>query len=116
MSWKALEDGNKELAEYGAKRFASNHVGYLATIRKDGSPRVHPMTPFVLHCSVEDQDGGEGEFFVRGRATLTDDADMWAIAEKYVPYSDREDDYVLFEFSVESAFGRVYDGMLKRWK
>ena len=145
MSWQALEEGNKELAEFGSMRFLSNHVGYLATIRKDGSPRVHPMTPFVgeghlffftndgslfcrdlqrdgryaLHCSVEDQDGGEGEFFIRGHATLTDDPDLWALAEKYVPYSDREDDYVLFELSVEYAFGRVYgedDGMLQRWK
>ena len=83
MSWQALEDGNKELAEFGRKRFASNHVAYMATIRKDGSPRVHPMTPIVgqgrlffftdppdlkgrdlrrdrryaIHCSVENQDG-----------------------------------------------------------
>jgi hypothetical protein len=101
MSWQALEDGNKELAEYGAQRFASNHVGYLATIRKDGSPRVHPMTPFVgeghllfftndgslfcqdllrdgryaMHCSVEDQEGGEGEFLsgvgLRSPVTMT---------------------------------------------
>ena len=145
MSWQVLEDGNQELAEFGRKRFASNHVGYLATNRKDGSPRVHPMTPFVgeghlffftddgslfcrdlqrdgryaLHCSVENQDGGEGEFFVKGQATLTDDSDLRVIAEKYVPYSDLEDDHVLFELSVESAFGRVYakdGGVLQRWK
>ncbi len=145
MSWQALEEGNKQLAEFGSKRFAGNHMGYLATIRKDGSPRVHPMTPFVgeghlffftndgslffrdlqrdgryaLHCSVEDQDGGGGEFFVRGHATLTDDPDLRAIAENYVPYSDLEDDYVLFELNVEYAFGRVYakdGGMLQRWK
>ena len=47
MSWQALEDGNKELAEFGRKRFASNRVGYLATLRKDSSPRVQPMPPFM---------------------------------------------------------------------
>ena len=30
MSWQALEDGNKELAEFGSKRFAANHVGYTS--------------------------------------------------------------------------------------
>ncbi len=133
MSWQALEDGNKELAEFGSKRLASNHVGYLATIRKDGSPRVHPMTPFVgeghllfftddgslfhrdlqrdgrcaLHCSVATQEGGEGEFFVRGHATLTDDPDLRALAEKNAPY-DVWETYILFELSVESAFSKVY--------
>ena len=145
MSWRALEDSNQELAEFGSKRFASNHVGYLATTRQDGSPRVHPMTPFVgeghlffftndgslfcrdlkrdaryaLHCSVEDQEGGQGEFFVRGNAVLIADPGLRTIAEKYVPYSDVADDYVLFELSVETAFGRVYgkdDGMRRRWK
>ncbi len=47
MSWQALEDGNQELAESGLKRFATNHVAYMATIRRDGSPRGHPMTPIV---------------------------------------------------------------------
>ncbi len=145
MSWQALEAGNKELAEFGRKRFASNHVGYLATIRKDGSPRVHPMTPFVgeghllffsddgslfcrdlrrdgryaLHSSVEDQEGGQGEFFVRGHAMLTDDSALRVIAKKYIPYSDLDDDHVLFELGVEFAFGRIYaenGGFLQRWK
>ena len=145
MSWQALEDGNKELAEFGRTRFASNHVGYLATIRKDGSPRVHPMTPFVgeghllffsddgslfcrdlqrdgryaMHNSVEDQEGGQGEFFVRGHAMLTDDPALRVIAEKYVPYTDLNDDYILFELGVEFAFGRIYaekGGFLQRWK
>jgi hypothetical protein len=47
MSWQAKEDGNKELAEFGANRFAGNHEGCLATIWKGGFPRVHPTTPFV---------------------------------------------------------------------
>ena len=95
MSWQALEKGNKELADFGLNRFGSR-VAYLATIRKDGSPRVHPVTPFVveghllvgmdddspkghdlrrdvryaLHCSVEDDDGGEGEFILSGTCSV----------------------------------------------
>ena len=53
MSWKALENGNKKLAEFGLERFSSQ-VAYLATVRKDGSPRVHPVTPII----------GQGHLFV----------------------------------------------------
>lgn len=132
MSWQAFADGNKKMAAFGLERLAKR-VAFLATIRKDGSPRVHPMTPFVgeghlffytdigssfwrdlrrddryaLHSSVENDQGGGGEFFVSGYATLMDDPQLKAIAEKYVPYS-LEDNYVLFELNVESAFSRVY--------
>jgi len=41
MSWKHLEDGQAELAAFGAERL-NGRVAYLATIRKDGAPRVHP--------------------------------------------------------------------------
>lgn len=132
MSWQAFADGNKEMAAFGFERFA-NRVAYLATIRKDGAPRVHPMTPFIgeghlffytdigsafwrdlqrdsryaLHSSVENDQGGGGEFFVSGYAKLTEDPQLKAIAEKYVPYS-LEENYVLFELSIESAFSRIY--------
>src|ERR1044071_7236196 len=46
MSWKILEQANPELAEFGKTRL-HRKVSYLATIRKDGSPRVHPMTPII---------------------------------------------------------------------
>lgn len=144
MSWQALEDGNKELAQFGHKRFASNHVAYLATIRKDGSPRVHPLTPIVgeghlfvsmhpaspkghdlrrdgryaLHCSVADDSGGEGEFLITGHATLVDDPELIAIANKHANW-ERADTSILFELSVESAISTVYtkDGMVRqRWK
>lgn len=143
MSWSALEKGNKELAEFGQRRFASR-VAYLATVRQDGSPRVHPVTPIVggghlfvgmeptspkghdlrrdgryaLHCSVEDDEGGGGEFTISGRAKPIDDPDLRAVAIKHSPYnfSNR---YVLFELDVESAVSTVYAGggtIHQRWK
>jgi hypothetical protein len=39
MSWKTLEVQQPELATFGAERLHGK-VAYLATIRKDGSPRV----------------------------------------------------------------------------
>ena len=144
MSWQALEDGNKELAEFGRERFASQ-VAYLATIRKDGSPRVHPVTPIVgeghlflfmeptspkghdlrrdsryaLHASVEDQTGGNGEFFITGQARFSDDPNTRAIAAKHASYPPAER-YILFELDIVSAFSNVYvaDGasIRQQWK
>ncbi len=40
-------------SRFGAERL-NGKVAYLATVRKDGSPRVHPMTPII----------GQGHLFV----------------------------------------------------
>jgi hypothetical protein len=142
MSWQALAEGQPALAEFGRKRLASG-VAYLATIRKDGSPRVHPVTPIVgegrlflfmepdspkgydlrrdgryaLHCAVENQQGGGGEFFISGRATLTTAAAARAVATRHAGYTPAAR-YILFELSVESALSNVYgeSGPLRqRW-
>lgn len=46
MSWGKLRGEAPNLADYGEARFASG-VAYLATVRKDGSPRMHPVTPIL---------------------------------------------------------------------
>ncbi len=46
MSWQTLEHSNPALAAFGLKRLHGN-VAYLATVRKDGSPRVHPVTLII---------------------------------------------------------------------
>ncbi len=144
MSWGEFEKAAPELATFGAARFSSG-VAYLATVREDGAPRVHPVTPIVgegrlmlymeptspkgkdllrdrryqLHCAVENQNGGEGEFYVTGRARLVSqqEAELWALAAR-VGYQPRPH-YILFEFSVDSAFSTVYEGnevVRQRWK
>jgi len=45
-TWGSLEEAAPELAEFGA-RLLTSVTGYLATIRADGSPRVHPVVPIV---------------------------------------------------------------------
>ena len=144
MSWQALKEGNKELADFGRERFSSR-VAYLATIRKDGSPRVHPVTPIIgdtrlflfmestspkgidlkrdgryaLHASVEDAGGGEGEFFITGFAQLVEDPDIRATAKQYASY-DPADRYILFQLDLTSAFSNIYqsDGppLRRRWR
>lgn len=143
MSWQSLVDENPDLAEFGRDRFSSR-VAYLATVRKDGSPRVHPVTPilgegqlylfmdptspkghdlrrnslFALHASVENEDGGKGEFFIKGRASVVEDDASRGVAVKYAGY-DVSERYILFRLSLEAALGTVYEDdqtIRRRWK
>lgn len=133
MSWKELAAGAPQMAEFGAKRFASG-VAYLATVKKDGGPRVHPVTPIIgegrlflfmeptspkghdlqrdgryaLHCSVADSGGGQGEFLITGTAEFTESGDDRAVAVKAASYNPA-DRYILFELSVDTAFATEYD-------
>ena len=45
-SWQEFAQRAPELAAFGKTRFQSE-VAYLTTLRLDGSPRVHPVTPIV---------------------------------------------------------------------
>ncbi len=133
-TWQEFARQAPELAAFGQARFGSG-VAYLGTLRADGGPRVHPVTPIIgenlflfmeptspkgrdlqrdprytLHCSVEDSGGGGGEFYVRGRATLTTDPALRAAAVQAASYTP-QDRYILFVLSVEFAFmNRYIDG------
>ncbi|WP_119066365.1 pyridoxamine 5'-phosphate oxidase family protein [Aggregatilinea lenta] len=140
-SWQDFAQQAPDFAAFGKTRFQSG-VAYLGTLRADGSPRVHPVTPIVgeqlflfmeptspkgkdlqrdprytLHCSVEDSSGGYGEFYVRGRASLNSDPFVRAQAVQASPYVP-QDHYIMFVFTVEFAFMNTYvDGasQTRRW-
>jgi uncharacterized pyridoxamine 5'-phosphate oxidase family protein len=143
MSWNTFESQSPEIAEFGKTRLHGK-VAYLATIRKDGSPRVHPFTPIIgeghffvfmestspkgldlrrddhysVHCSVTDTSGESGEVMVTGRAKFIEDPDLRALAVKLAPYHPAER-YVLFEFDVENVVMTEYkegQAVRKRWK
>ena len=133
-TWQEFARQAPELAAFGQARFGSG-VAYLGTLRADGGPRVHPVTPIIgenlflfmeptspkgkdlqrdprytLHCAVEDSSGGGGEFYVRGRATMITDLALRAEAVQASPYTPH-DRYILFLLSVEFAFmNRYIDG------
>ncbi len=142
-SWGEFAQAAPELAAFGAARFESAEVAYLATVRKDGSPRVHPVTPIIgqgrlflfmeptspkghdlrrdgryaLHSLVTDPDGTSGEFIVRGQARLVEDAAMRAIAAEAARYTPA-DRYILFELSVEEGVSTIYENgqpVRNRW-
>ena len=141
-SWAQFAEQAPELAAFGEARFGSG-VAYLATVRKDGGPRVHPVTPIIgddlflfmeptspkgkdleredryaLHCAVENSNGGNGEFYVMGRATRVHDAEERAKAVAAASYSPA-DRYILFKLTVERAFMNQYSdegANIKRWQ
>jgi uncharacterized pyridoxamine 5'-phosphate oxidase family protein len=143
MSWKNFESQSSDLAEF-AKARLHNKVAYLATIRKDGSPRVHPFTPIIgeghffvfmeptspkghdlrrdgryaVHCSVSDTSGESGEVIVTGQAKFIEDSDVRALAVRLCPYNPAER-YILFEFDLEHVLITEYkdEGTVRRqWK
>lgn len=143
MSWRLFEAQNAELAAFGAARL-HGQVAYLATVRKDGSPRVHPVTPIIgegylfvfmepnspkghdlrrdgryaMHCGVGDPSGAGGEFTIRGQARFVEEPELRALAVRLAPYSPAER-YILFELGLEEAASTVYEGegiSRQRWK
>lgn len=142
MSWQALTEGNATLAAYGEGRLQRT-VAYLATVDKNGAPRVHPVTPqlhdkrlflfmhptspkghdlqrgshYALHCGVEANSGGEGEFYVRGTATQVHDPQVWELVRPGKP-EEFNSLYILFELEIEQAFSMQYvgdDNVINRW-
>jgi Pyridoxamine 5'-phosphate oxidase len=126
-SWGDLQARAPALAAFGAGRLTAA-AAYLATLRPDRTPRVHPVSPIVgggrlfvfmeptspkardlrarkwyaLHNGVPDTFGTGGEFFVAGRAVALDDAELRTIATDAAPYQP-EDRYVLFELLIGEA-------------
>ena len=143
ISWGDFAKREPELARFGAGRLTAAPA-YLATVRRSGAPRVHPVTPiftdvelflfmeptspkgrdlrergwFALHNGVPDNAGTGGEFCVEGRGLAVDDPDMWshvADAASHTP-ADR---YILFEFHLSEArchgYGDVAMPSTQRW-
>jgi hypothetical protein len=141
-SWKEFAQQAPEIAAFGESRFRSG-VAYLGTIREDGGPRVHPVTPIIgeqlflfmeptspkgkdlqrdprytMHCAVENSSGGGGEFYVRGLATMITDPlvrEEVVRASSYKP----QDRYIAFVFAIEFAFMNTYEGgkpKSQRWQ
>ncbi len=136
VSWKEFEAGAPELARFGAERL-HGQVSYLATIRKNKLPRLHPVTPiiggghlfvfmeptspkgrdlergsaYVLHSGVADNLGSNGEFQLTGYGSRADEATARQQAVSFsadAKLEQPEDRHILFEFGVIEALSTVY--------
>ena len=135
MSWKEFEARAPKMAALGIERL-NRKVAYLAILNKDGSPRLHPITPFIgngmlfmftepsspkirdlrrdgrysLHCSVDRKEGELlKEVLVTGIAKIITDSSVRAEAANIAASPVVAHDYVLFEFQVHKVLVIEYD-------
>lgn len=142
-TWADFAESEPALARFAHERL-DGLVSFLATTRKDGSPRVHPVTAiiregsllmfmeptspkghdlrrdprFSLHCSITDNTGASGEVILRGTAKLVHDAGLRAAAMQATesPLAGR---FILFEFSVDEVASTEYENHMpvrRKWK
>lgn len=102
MDWSDVEQSQPRLAELGRQRLLGPGVVLVGTIRRDGTPRLSPVEPYLMdghlwlsmlwqstkardllrdpriliHSIVTSRDGGDGEYKVRGSAHVVADPDV----------------------------------------
>jgi hypothetical protein len=140
-TWAEFERAEPELAAFGRERL-DGKVCFHATLRRDGSPRVHPVEPWIaaglllvrfrrrspkvtevahdsryaLHSPMDNPDGEGGEFLVLGR--------MGSIAEDHpgalAIAAEAQISLAFYAMSVDEAVGTTYEGearmpVYRRW-
>jgi hypothetical protein len=102
MRWSEIDQGQPRLAELGRRLLIEPGVVLVGTTRRDGTPRISPVEPYILdgelmlsmmwgsrkaadllrdprilvHSIVVSRDGDDGEFKVRGIAHAEDDRSL----------------------------------------
>ena len=143
--WPVFAHHAPGLADFGRARLDAN-PSYLATVRPDVSPRVHPITAivapsvglfvfmepdspkahdliarssFALHNGVADNEGTGGEFSLRGHARLTKDPSHRVEATNAASY-EPADRYLLFHLTIAEAraltYGDIPAPFPRRWR
>jgi hypothetical protein len=133
--WADLAREAPELAEAGRTLLYQYRVplGYLATIRKDGGPRVHPVCPVVANDGIYvfvgnqspkvhdlSRDGRfalhsvpvadvDDEFYLAGRSRVVTDAETRRVVyEAYTSTGASTSNDTLFELLLERALHARY--------
>ena len=142
-------EASPELAATGEAQFARTGLALVGTLRRDGWPRISPVEPLitgghlylgmmwrsvkaldllrdprcVVHSTVSDREGAEGEFKVYGRAVdVTDPEERQQFADAVyaaIGYRPEEPDFHCFAIAIESVvFSQLRDGEFHRqtWK
>jgi hypothetical protein len=139
-TWSDLEAAEPEMAAIGRTRLKPVPIMYLATVRRDGSPRVHPVCPIFAGGGVYVAVGGGGragpspkrfdlerdgryalhalpgnldeEFYLTGRARrVTDSAERAAVVEA-AGFTVHDVDWV-FELGIELAMTAYWENWTK---
>lgn len=143
IRWSDFAQREPELARFGKDRLKAGPA-YLATIRRSGAPRVHPVTPiyseanlflfmeptspkardleqrgwYSIHSGVPDHAGTGGEFSATGVGYRNDDPQNWKKVKEASGYEPPER-YIVFEFRVSEArchgYGDVAMPTTRKW-
>jgi hypothetical protein len=144
MNWEGFARAAPDLATFGTERL-HDRVAYLATVKADGAPRLHPVRPvvtagrlfvfmeatspkvrdldrdarYMLHgTATGEQPWDLREFAVEGVARRVDDDETRAFANAGSAFP-RDERFLLYEFDVDVASSTVYgaDGrpQRRRW-
>ena len=136
IRWAEFEARNPELASAGKARLFQFGPGlaFLATVRRDGGPRVHPVCPvlahgglyffglsaspkvgdlirdgrYALHCFPPPPEGQDEEFYCTGRIELIEDGNVRAAAEKAAEHAIHSDDLCV-EFLIERVLRTTWN-------
>ena len=133
MTWDEFKRGSPELAALGEERFERTGLVLIATLRKDGWPRVSPVEPLIaggelylgmmwrsrkaldllrdprctVHSTVSNHDATEGEFKVYGRAEdildLTARLHYTEALYEKIGFKPEEPEYHLFSIDIDSV-------------
>ena len=143
VTWGQFSEMESELAKIGEGQFGRTGLALVGTLRRDGWPRISPVEPFivdgqlylgmmwrsrkaldllrdprcVVHSTVSDRLGSEGEFKVYGRAVEVSDLDerkRFADAVfSAIGYRPEEPEFHCFAIAVESvAYTKLEDDQL----
>lgn len=148
MNWAAFALANPELAKLGEERFERTGLLLLGTLRRNGFPRISPVEPLlcdgelelgmmwrspkaldllrdprcVVHNTVSNRDGKEGDFKAYGRAVEIRDLDARrrycdALFAK-IGWKPDEPEFHLFALDIENVGYVVFDqgkSLRKTW-
>ena len=121
-TWAEFAAAAPAIAALGLKQFEKFHIVYLATVREDGSPRVHPVSPIIAdgrlfvatpptspkRLDLPGKD--DAEFLVRGRAQRVTDDDTRASVSEAAGHTVHHHDWI-FEYDIQEAMMAYWENV-----
>ena len=140
MTWGEFAEAAPELAAAAENLFEKCGVIFVGTIRRDGSPRISPVEPYIVdrqlylgmmwkslkaldllrdsrctvHNAIRDRFASDGEFKLHGRASNVQDLEERSrfgdAVYKKIGWKPEEPNYHLFSIDIHSAGLFTADG------
>ena len=148
-TWGKFAEAAPELASLGEAQFARTGLALVGTLRRDGWPRISPVEPFIIngqlylgmmwrsvkaldllrdprcvvHSTLSDRNGTEGEFKVYGKAmevTNLEERHRFAdVVYAAIGFRPEEPEFHCFSIAIQSVvFSRLEGEEFQRqvWK